>query len=325
MAAARQLSRLVELIAPAAHGGMAPLRIAMAAACKRVAESTRFQLFILGVIVVNALVLGLETYDAIDAEVGGTLNLLNDLFLGIFVVEIAIRIAAHGRRPQDYFKSGWNVFDFLIIGGAFVPGVRQNATALRVLRLLRIVRVVSLFPDLRFLIRGMAASLPPIGSMAMLTSLLIYIYGMLGWILFADTNPAHWGDIGQAMLSLFIVLTLESWPDIMGEVIDSHPWAWLYFVSYVLIASFLLINMVIAILINSLEEVRAMEAIEKRLENRRAERAGDGEPDGKAAAERLLRIREALDELEDELHLDGHLETPKGKRDGPRMIRRFRG
>jgi len=304
---------------------MAPLRLAMVAACKRVAESTRFQLFILGVIVVNAVVLGLETYDAIDEEVGSTLNVLNDVFLGIFVVEIAIRIAAHGSRPQDYFKNGWNVFDFIIIGGAFVPGLRQNTTALRVLRLLRIVRVVSLFPDLRFLIRGMAASLPPIGSMAMLTSLLIYIYGMLGWILYADTNPAHWGDIGQAMLSLFIVLTLESWPEIMGEVIGDHPWAWVYFVSYVLIASFLLINMVIAILINSLEEVRAMEAIEKRLENRRAERDADGELGGKAAAERLLRIREALDELEDELHLDGHLETPKGKRDGPRMIRRFRG
>ena len=297
----------------------------MAAACKRVAESTQFQLFILGVIVINAVVLGLETYDAIDEEIGSTLNVLNDVFLGIFVVEIAIRIAAHGRRPQDYFKSGWNVFDFVIIGGAFLPGLRQNATALRVLRLLRIVRVVSLFPDLRFLIRGMAASLPPIGSMAMLTSLLIYIYGMLGWILFADTDPAHWGDVGQAMLSLFIVLTLESWPEIMGEVIGAHPWAWLYFVSYVLIASFLLINMGIAILINSLEEVRAMEAIEKRLGDRRAAREAEQEPDGKAAAERLLRIREALDELEDELHLDGHIEPPKGKRDGPRMIRRFRG
>ncbi|HEY5815670.1 MAG TPA: ion transporter [Solirubrobacterales bacterium] len=304
---------------------MAPLRIAMAAACKRIADSKQFQLFILAVILANAVALGLETYDAIDREVGDALNLLNDVFLAVFVVEIAIRIAAHGRRPQDYFKSGWNVFDFLIIGGAFVPGVRQNATALRVLRLLRIVRVVSLFPDLRFLIRGMAASLPPIGSMAMLTSLLIYIYGMLGWILFADTDPAHWGDIGQAMLSLFIVLTLESWPEIMGEVIDVHPWAWVYFVSYVLIASFLLINMVIAILINSLEEVRAMEAIEKRLAARRAEREGIEEPAGQAAAERVARIREALDELEDELHLDGHIEQPKGKRDSPKVIRRFRG
>ncbi|HWM56132.1 MAG TPA: ion transporter [Solirubrobacterales bacterium] len=297
----------------------------MAATCKRVADSSRFQLFILGVILANAVVLGLETYDSIDRDYGGALEALNDVFLGIFVVEIVIRIAAHGSRPQDYFKSGWNVFDFVVIGGALLPGLRQNATVLRLLRLLRIVRVVSIFPDLRFLIRGMATSLPPIGSMAMLTSLLIYIYGILGWIFFADTEPEHWGDIGEAMLSLFIVLTLESWPEIMGAVIDVHPWAWIYFVSYVLIASFLLINMVIAILINSLEEVRAMEAIDERLNRRRDEREAEGEMDGQAAAERLARIREALDELEEELHLDGHIDTPKGKRDSPRMIRRFRG
>jgi voltage-gated sodium channel len=296
----------------------------MAAVCTRIADSSRFQLFILGVILANAVVLGLETYDSVERDAGSLLATLNDVFLGIFVIEIAIRIAAHGSRPQDYFKSGWNVFDFVVIGGAFLPGLRNDATALRVLRLLRIVRVVSIFPDLRFLIRGMVASLPPIASMAMLTGLLIYIYGILGWIFFADTDPDNWGDIGQAMLSLFIVLTLESWPDIMGGVIDVHPWAWLYFVSYVLIASFLLINMVIAILINSLEEVKAMEAIEEHLDRRRAERESDGEADGRAAAERLARIREAVDELEEELHLDGHVEVPK--KQGPaRVIRRFRG
>jgi voltage-gated sodium channel len=296
----------------------------MAGTCKRIADSSRFQIFILGVILVNAVVLGLETYQGIERDAGNALEAVNDLCLGIFVIEIVIRIAAHGRRPQDYFKSGWNVFDFLVIGGALLPGLRENATALRLLRLLRIVRVVSIFPDLRFLIRGMVASLPPIGSMAMLTSLLIYIYGILGWILFAATDPDNWGNIGEAMLSLFVVLTLESWPDIMGEVIDDHPWAWIYFVSYVLIASFLLINMVIAILINSLEEVKAMEGIEKHLDNRRAERASAEEVDGQGAAERLARIREALDELEEELHLDGHVEVPK-KRDSMRVMRRFRG
>lgn len=297
----------------------------MAAACKRVAESSRFQLFIFGVILVNAVVLGLETYDTIERDAGQALEIVNDVCLGIFVVEIAIRIAAHGRRPQDYFKSGWNVFDFVVIGGALLPGLRENATALRLLRLLRIVRVISIFPDLRFLIRGMATSLPPIGSMAMLTGLLIYIYGILGWIFFAETNPEDWGDIGEAMLSLFVILTLESWPDIMGSVLDAHPWAWIYFISYVLIASFLLINMVIAILINSLEEVKAMEAREEHLSRRRAEREDTGEADGRAAAERLARIRKALDELEEELHLDGHIDPPQGKRDGPKVIRRFRG
>jgi voltage-gated sodium channel len=292
--------------------------------CAEIADSSRFQVSILAVIVANAITLGLETYDTIERDAGATLGTLNDVFLGIFVVEIAIRIAAYGRRPQDYFRDGWNVFDFIVIGGAFAPGLRENATLLRLLRLLRVVRVVSIFPDLRFLIRGMMRSLPPISSMAMLTILLIYVYGMLGWILFADTDPGRWGNIGDAMLSLFIILTLENWPNIMGEVADAHPSAWIFFVSYVLIASFLLINMVIAILINSLEEVQAMESIDERLGRRRAEREGKGEQDGKAAAQRLQAIRDSLDELEDELHLDGHIDRPSPRRSA-RVMKRFRG
>jgi voltage-gated sodium channel len=292
--------------------------------CRRVADSTAFQVLIVGVILANAIVLGLETYDEVDRRWGATLSVLNDVFLGVFVTEIAIRIAAHGRRPGHYFKDGWNVFDFVVIAAAFAPGLRQNATLLRVLRLLRVVRIVSVFPDLRFLVRGMVRSLPPIGSMAVLALLLVYVYGMLGWILFGDTNPADWGDLGQAMLTLFIVLTLESWPQILNSVIDAHPWAWVYFISYVLIASFLLLNMVIAILINSLEEIRTMEAIEERLERKRQSRREQGAGPA-SATERLHRIREALDDLEEELHLDGRAELPTGRRETPRVMRRFRG
>ena len=292
--------------------------------CRRVADSTVFQIFIVGVILANAVVLGLETYDDVDRRWGETLAVLNDVFLGIFVAEIGIRIAAHGRRPGDYFRDVWNVFDFVVIAGAFAPGLRENATLLRVLRLLRVVRIVSVFPDLRFLVRGMVRSLPPIGSMAVLTLLLIYLYGMLGWILFGDTDPADWGNLGQSMLTLFIVLTLESWPEIMDGVVDAHPWAWAYFVSYVLIASFLLINMVIAILINSLEEIRTMEAIEERLERKRQSREEQG-AGAAGVSERLHEIREALDDLEEDLHLDGRAELPTGRRETPRVMRRFRG
>jgi len=294
-----------------------------ATTCRRIADSTAFQVFIVGVIVANAVVLGLDTYESIDRDAGATLSLLNDIFLGIFVVEIAIRIAAFGSRPQDYFRDGWNVFDFVVIGASFLPGVRENITLLRVIRLLRVVRIVSVFPDLRFLLRGMVRSLPPIGSMAVLTVLLIYIYGMVGWLLFEETDPADWGNLGQAMLSLFVVLTLESWPDIMETVIDDHPAAWIYFVSYVLIASFLLINMVIAILINSLEELRAAEQAEERLDRkRRAREEGGGSSAG--ASERIAQIREALEELEEDLHLEGRAEAPTVAK-GTRVMRRFRG
>ena len=300
------------------------MRGSLAETCRRIADATTFQVFIVGVIIANAIVLGLETYPSIERDVGDTLSVLNEVFLGIFVLELAIRIAAYGSRPQDYFKDGWNVFDFVVIAAAFLPGMRENATLLRIIRLLRVVRIVTVFPDLRFLVRGMVSSLPPIGSMAMLTVLLIYIYGMVGWILFDGTDPGDWGNIGQAMLSLFIVLTLESWPDIMENVIDQHPWAWVYFVSYVLIASFLLINMVIAILINSLEELRVQDQLEERLDRkRRAKEQGAG---GTAdASERIALIREALDELEEDLHIEGRAEAPSAQGGAPKVIRRFRG
>ena len=128
------------------------------------------------------------------------------------MVELAIRIAAYGRRPQDFFKDGWNVFDFVVIGLAFVPGLRENVTLLRLARLLRVVRLVSVMPDLRILVRAMARSLPPIASLVLLTLLLMYVYGMVGWILFHEEDPEHWGNIGESLLSLFQILTLENWP-----------------------------------------------------------------------------------------------------------------
>lgn len=125
------------------------------------------------------------------------------------------------------------------------------------------------------------------------------------------------------MLTLFVVLTLESWPDVMHSITDVHPWAWVYFISFVLIASFLLLNMVIAILINSLEEIRAVDQLEQRLRQRRDAR---DDPRGHAAtAERLAALRETIDELEEELVLDGKVDVPTRSREDPRVMKRFRG
>jgi voltage-gated sodium channel len=248
------------------------------------------------VIVLNAIALGLETYD-FSNRVESALTVLDGTFLGIFVVELAIRIAAYGRRPQDFFKEGWNVFDFVVIGLAFVPGLRQNVTLLRLARLLRVVRLVSVMPDLRILVRAMARSLPPITSLVMLTVLLMYIYGMVGWILFHEEDPEQWGNIGQSLLSLFQILTLENWPQYLERGQAIHPASWIFFVSYVLIASFLVINILIAIIINSMEEVHDAEREEER--RRRGEKLASGS-DG-TVAERLDEIRSSLDRLEAQL------------------------
>jgi voltage-gated sodium channel len=277
-------------------------------ACRRIADSNRFQLFIMGVIVANAVTLGLQTYDGIEADAGRLLNTLDDLFLGIFLVELAVRITAYGSRPQDFFKDGWNVFDFVVIGAVFLPGIRENVTLLRLVRLLRVMRLVTVLPDMRVLVRAMVRSLPPIGSLVLLTILLMYVYGMVGWILFGEEDPQNWGNIGESMLNLFVIITLENWPTLLERGQEIHPASWIFFVSYVLLASFLVINILLAIIINSMEEVRESERREAR--DRRAADVAEGGPAGEAAlaaaeiesiAAHVESLRGALDDLEQEL------------------------
>ena len=260
----------------------------------RLVESPLFDAVILAVVLANAVVLGLETYPAVAGEHGDTLDLLNDLFLGIFVVELALRIASYGRRPLDFFRSGWNVFDFVVIALAFVPGLRANSTLLRLARLARDERVVRLLPDLRILLRGVLRSLPPLFSMALLTTLILFVYGMVGWTLFGDELPEDWGTIGEAMLTLFVMLTLENFPVYMDAGMEVYGWSWVYFVSFVLVAAFIVINVLIGIVLNSMEEARE-------IERRRA--LGDAAPPAHPApvAERIAILRTALDELEQEL------------------------
>jgi voltage-gated sodium channel len=288
--------------------------------CKRIADSGRFQGFILVVIVLNAITLGVQTYD-LSENLESTLTTLDDIFLGIFVVELIIRIAAFGSRPQDFFQDGWNVFDFIVIAAAFVPGIRENATLLRIVRLLRVVRVVTVLPDLRILLRALVRSIPPILSLAVLTLMLMYVYGMVGWILFHEQDPKNWGDLGTAMLSTFTMLTLENWPKLLEQGMAIHPNSWIFFVSYVLLASFLVINILIAIIINSVEQVHQVEREEERADRR--ERLEEGDSDPVTVADRLTGLRDALDELELDLQSGAALEatgpTTKRPSKGGRM------
>ena len=292
----------------------------VAARCRAIAESQRFQAFIFGVIVFNAVVLGLDTYDGLRDDYGDLLTVLNDACLGIFVVELAIRISAYGRRPQDFFKEGWNVFDFVVISAAFVPGLRQNATLLRLIRLLRVVRLVSVLPELRVLIRGMLGALPPIGSMGVLALLFLYVYGMLGWILFGDELPDRWGNIGEAMLTLFTVFTLEGWNDVLYQAQEVHSWSWIFFISFVLLASLLIINILIAIIINAMEEAREAESREElqRLREEAEEAGGEYDPHLETAR-RISELKQALADLEEQLGI----ETAEAKR--PRIVTRRMG
>ena len=270
--------------------------------CARIAGSKRFQLTIFGVIVLNAIVLGLDTYDSVDERWGDTLFLLNEIFLGIFIVEILIRISAYGSRPQDYFKDRWNVFDFIVVFAVFIPGVRENATLLRLVRLLMVVRVISVLPDLRVLISGMGKALKPIGSMAAMTLLLLFVYGMIGVQLFGDEIPERWGNIGSAMLTLFTVLTLEGWNEILFRAQDVTQFAWVFLVSFVLLASFLVINILIAVIINSVEEAREEERAEEIIARIHLTESGALDEDPVASLiDRVGEMKRGLGEIEIEL------------------------
>jgi voltage-gated sodium channel len=264
---------------------------------QRLVDSSTFTAAVVAVILANALVLGLQTYPGLDRRYGDTLHLLNGIFLAFFVVEIALRIASYLPRPWRFFLDGWNVFDFLAVGLAFAPGLRENATVLRLARLARIVRVVHLLPDVRVLITAVVRSLPPLASMAILTTLILFIYGMIGWQLFGAEQPQHWGTIGQAMLTLFIMLTLENFPQYMERGMEIEPWSWVFFVSFILVAAFVVLNVFIGIVLHSMEEARELER-RKRLapSDEGVFRLGPA-----PVAERIQILRAALDELEQEL------------------------
>jgi len=278
-------------------------RSAVVRACARLAESKRFDLAIFAVILLNAVVLGLETYDGVERDLGAALGVVDAVFLSIFVLELAIRIVAYGRRPQDFFRGGWNVFDFVVVTAAFLPGLRENATLLRLVRLARIVRVVRLLPDLRILTVAVGRSLPGVASLGVLAVLMLYVYGMVGWVIFDDHNPEAYGTLGDAMLTLFVLLSLEGLPDMVADGLELSGWTTIYYISFVLIASFLLLNILIGVVINSMEEARGIEAAREMSERRAAAAASPETADDLEVAviDRLAALRTAVEELETEV------------------------
>ena len=273
--------------------------------CTDLLESTPFGLFIVGVILANAATLGLSTYPSIDAVAGRALTSLEAVFLTVFVVELAIRIASYGRRPQDFFRNGWNVFDLLVVSAAVLPGLPAGSTLLRLARIARIPRVVRFFPALRAIVAGVGRSLPGVAGFLVLSVLTLYVYGMVGWLLFADDYPDDYGNIGRAVLTLFVLLSLETLPDAIDAGRALGDWTLLYFVSYVLIASYLLVNVLVAVIINSMEESRQLQMTERLRPGYDAD--GDGVPDEIdriVVAQRLDDLRAAVLSLERELRVD---------------------
>ncbi len=239
----------------------------------RFIESPRAQGFIIAVILANAVVLGLETWPAAMATAGGLLLALDRIALAIFVIEIALKLVAHGPR---FFRSGWNVFDFTIVAIALVPA-GEGLAVLRALRILRALRLVSVVPSMRKVVEGLLRAIPAMGSVVALLGLVFYVAAVMATKLFGAAFPDWFGSVGASLYSLFQIMTLESWSmGIVRPVMEVAPWAWLFFVPFILVTSFMVLNLFIAIIVTAMtegEEPKAPVAIKELAEEIRALRA----------------------------------------------------
>ncbi|HYC47093.1 MAG TPA: ion transporter [Burkholderiales bacterium] len=221
---------------------------------RRIVESPRFEPFMIGLIIFNALLIGLETSKEFVAQYDGWLHVGNDVILVFFIIEAALKITAVAPRWKLYFGDGWNLFDFSIIVLSLIPATGEFALVARLVRVLRVLRLVSAVPQLRLIVATLVRSIPSMGHVILLMSVIFYIYAVTGFHLFSEVDPENWGSLGGALLTLFQMVTLEGWVDVMQAAQDATPWAWIYFVSFILIGTFVVLNLFIAVVINNLEQ-----------------------------------------------------------------------
>jgi len=225
-----------------------------------VVDRPAVQNFILGVILFNAAILGLETSKPAMEMAGPLIVTLDQICLAIFVVEIAAKLTARG---FDFFKRGWNVFDFVIVGISLIPAA-QGLSVLRALRILRLLRVLSVTPSLRRVVEGLMSALPGMGSVFVLTGLIFYIAAVMATKLFGATFPEWFGTLGLSAYSLFQIMTLESWSmGIVRPVMEVYPYAWAFFVPFILVTTFAVVNLVVGLIVNSMQDAHHEEDVEK--------------------------------------------------------------
>jgi len=287
-----------------AYGEMIELKEYRIKWLARVVYSSQFELVIAFIILVNAVSLALLTMPEIDPETRNTLSELDKFALYIYLVELIMRLVSYGKRPWEFFRQGWNVFDFTIVVLSF--GVFTGETIiLRLLRIFRLIRIFRFLPEVRVLTSSVVKSLPPLMSVGVLIFLALFIYGMAGVYLFGEQLPDSWGNITLALTSLFILLTLENFPNYLEEAVAISPWALPFYLSYIFIVVFTVLNVLIGIVLNAMDEAR-----EENKERKRkmieldtiVHEVDDITADGKVTEDEIGRLREQLKIMETILH-----------------------
>ncbi len=224
---------------------------------KRFVEGKPFQNSILAIIIFNSILLGLMTYPALMSRFGDIMHLACNICVGIFTVEIALKLYVYGKK---FFKSGWNNFDFIIVLISLVPtaGAFSSLRVFRILRALRALRLITQLEKLRVIVQAIIDSIPNVAWASGLLLVIFYIFSIMGTTLFASNFPDWFGSIGKSMYTLFQVMTLESWSmGIARPVIAQFPFAWIYFISFILVSSFIVMNVIVGVVVNAISEISA--------------------------------------------------------------------
>lgn len=264
----------------------------MTTALQKIAASRAFRVFIIAMIVLAGLVAGLETSRTLAERHGALLGALDMLILAAFITEAAVKIAAQGRQPWRYFADGWNVFDFTILVLCLLPDTGPFAAVLRLARVLRLLRLLSALPKLQLLIGALIRSLSAMGYVGLLLTLIFYIYAVAGVHLFGVHDPAHFGSLGMSLFTLFRVVTLDNWGDVfLVQLAGVHAVkVSVYFVSFVVLGTMIILNLFIGIVMNSMAESHAEMAA------REQSAAAHGDPGAHLEAQ-LLAMEQALGEM----------------------------
>lgn len=267
-------------------------------------DKKAFKGFILFLILFSAVLIGMETYSGFASRYRNLLHLLDQIIILCFVVEITLKILAEGKKPWNYFRDPWNVFDFVVVAVCLLPLSDTHYFAvLRVLRVMRILRMITFLPRLRLIVGALLKSIPSMGYVILLITILFFVYAVLGVFVFGSSDPTHFGDLHHAMITLFQIFTLEGWTDIMNLQIYGSAdkegmqivslWPFLYFASFILIAAVIIMNLFIGIIMNSMEESQKELAMElQELANT-----------DKTTEDQITRLLDRIDELKEEILL----------------------
>lgn len=225
--------------------------------CKNFVENVWFDRVIIALIIVNGIILGLETVPELLSQYEAAFIWGNRIILAVFIFEALVKIISHAPKMYRYFQNGWNVFDFTVVVLSLIPASGEFAMLARLARLLRVLRLISVIPELRIIVATLVRSIPSMGNIMLLMSIIFYIYAVAGYHLFHEHDPEHWRSLGISLLTLFRIVTLEDWTDVMYTAMEMHYLAWIYFVSFVIVGTFVVINLFIAVVINNLDEAKA--------------------------------------------------------------------